>query len=71
MCDISSIGANNAYTQTASSTSASNGTGDVKAAISVKMMQASQAQQQVLGSIIEDTASVSKEAMAAYKAEKG
>ena len=44
-------------------------TGDVKTAMTVQMMQEMQQSQQIAGSIIQDTAEISQEAMAAYQAE--
>ncbi len=45
------------------------GTGDVKTAIAVKMFQEMQKSQEIAGSIIQDTAEISQEAMDACKAE--
>jgi len=64
MSDISSIGLSQ------SGNAALGSCTDVKTAINVKMMKASQESAKVAGSIIEDTVSVSKEAMNALNAEK-
>lgn len=45
-------------------------TGDVKTAITVQMMQEMQKSQEIAGSIIQDAAQISQEAMAAYQAEQ-
>ena len=46
------------------------GTGDVKADIAVKLFKEAQESQQLVGSIIEDTAEISQEAMQKYQAER-
>lgn len=46
------------------------GTSDVKTAIAVKMFKEMQESQQIAGSIIQDTAEISAEAMAKCQAEK-
>ncbi len=46
-------------------------TGDVKTAVAVKMMQEMQKSQEIAGSIIQDAAQISQEAMSAYQAEQG
>ena len=65
MSDISSIGSSQASNAT------SGADGDIKLQMGVNLMKAAQDNQKIVGSLIEDTVSISKEAMAAYKADKG
>lgn len=46
-------------------------TNDVKTAVAVTMLQEQQAQQELAGSIIQDTAEISEMAMTLCKAERG
>ena len=64
MSDISSVGSSQSANAPLGSCT------DPKVELNVKMMKASQESAKVAGSIIEDTVSISKEAMAALNAEK-